>query len=252
MDNNEWLAFAERESLLGSALCKAISPKADANQELVIALLYARAYQSFQAAVLLARTGLMGDARATVRNCVESAIAIAATARDPSFVDRLIEADEHRRVAWARITLGDASLQAELSDAQLQNLRDVVDRATHSPHKPQPIKWEQVAASNETKVLYHTLYRNMSWHLHVGIESLNTYAVIDEEQKITDIRWEPDQAGSADTVSSACDALFWASAATAEFFRLTDFAQRIKVQHREFAEMLGIDPAAINSEGVPS
>jgi len=60
----------------------------------------------------------MGDARATVRSGVESAVAIAATARDPSFVDRLIEADAYRRVAWACITLSDASLHAELSAEQ--------------------------------------------------------------------------------------------------------------------------------------
>jgi hypothetical protein len=93
MNHDEWLAFAEQQRALGAELCKTISPRAKTNQELVIALLYARAYQSFQAALLLAQAGLMGDARATVRSGVESAVAIAATARDPSFVERLIEAD---------------------------------------------------------------------------------------------------------------------------------------------------------------
>src|SRR6267154_1893364 len=110
MSHDEWLAFAEQQRALGAELCKTISPRAETNQEVVIALLYARAYQSFQAALLLAQAGLMGDARATVRSGVESAVAIAATARDPSFVERLMEADTYRRVAWARITLGDPSL----------------------------------------------------------------------------------------------------------------------------------------------
>jgi len=237
-----WLAFAEQQRALGAELCKAMAARAGTNQELVLALLYAREFQSFQAALLLARAGLMGDARATVRSGVESAVAIVATARDPSFVERLVEADTYRRVAWARTTLGDPSLHADLSAEQLQNLRDLIDQAALSEHKARPINWEQVAANNETKALYHTHYRNMSWHLHVGIESLNTFAVTTPDQKIVGIRWEADTAGFAQTVSAACDALFWASAAVSEFFSLTDLAQQVKAQHRAFAGMLELDP----------
>jgi Family of unknown function (DUF5677) len=251
-NNDAWLSFAEQEKGLCTDILAVIAPRATSNQALVIALLYARAYQSFEAATMRARAGLMNDARGTIRSCVESAIGIAATARDSAFVDRLIEADEARRLAWARITIDQPALHADLSAEQLKNMRDLVDTAARAGRKPRPINWSQVATDSGVLALYHTHYRFMSWHLHVGIESLNTFANTDASSQITGIRWEPDLAGLAQTISAACDALFWASAAVAEFFHLTDLGERVRSQHRAFAQLLGVASVAATAPIVQS
>jgi hypothetical protein len=99
---DKWRAFANELAQLSLELCNAIPRDLAENQHLIVALLYARSHQSFQSAVLLAERGFNGDARTLVRSAVESAIAIAATGKDASFSDLLVEADQERRLKWIR------------------------------------------------------------------------------------------------------------------------------------------------------
>ena len=96
----QWQTFAAKLQELGGRFCHAIADTRSPDQALIIALLYARAYQSFQAAVVLASKGLDGDARTVIRSCVEGAIAIAATVKDAAFVDQLVDDDLARRLTW--------------------------------------------------------------------------------------------------------------------------------------------------------
>src|SRR5689334_4235195 len=95
-----WRAFAEELAQLATELCHALPNNLEDNQRLTLALLYARSCQSFLSALALAERGFSGDARTVTRSAVESAIAIAATGKDASFTEQLVEADNERRLKW--------------------------------------------------------------------------------------------------------------------------------------------------------
>jgi len=233
--NNNWRAFAREVVQLSTELCDALPSDVTDNQHLTIALLYARSRQSFLSALALAELGFNGDARTVVRSAVESTIAIAATAKDASFTTRLIEADMERRLKWSRATLSDPELEQGMSSDELDRLRANV--ATIEPTKPKGINWSDAARDSGTKVLYHLHYRPMSWHAHVGVESLNSYAVLDGNEEIAGVRFDGNMSGYADTVSAACDVLFWASMVTAESFDFVEVVQRIRALHQRYSEM---------------
>ena len=233
---NQWRVFADKLLQLSEKLCSAMPGDLTENQRLVVSLLYARSHQSFKSAVLLAERGYNGDARTLVRSAVESAIAIAATGKDAVFVDRLVEADQDRRLRWIRATLNDPELQHGHSPEDLQRFRDTIVAAGDT--KPRGIHWDAVAATSNTKVLYHLHYRPMSWHTHVGIESLNEYALLDAKQDIVGPKCNGDTAGYAATVEAACDVIFWAGCMTSEFFGLTELLEEFRVMHRRYDKMI--------------
>ena len=236
----QWQAFAARLKSAGGRLCHAVACTTGPDQALIIALLYARAYQSFQAAIALTAAGLDGDARTVIRSCVEGAIAIAATMKDATFVNQLVDDDLARRLTWARITLGDESLHEGLAPQQLTNLREFVAREGTSQKKRRRINWEEIAGTTEARVLYHLHYRKMSWHTHVGIESLNNYAVLGDNEEVIGVQCGAAATPGVETASIACDAFFWTSIFAAEFFGLSDLQKDIRGMHREFAAMTGV------------
>ena len=69
-------------------------PPLDNTKQLVVSLLLARTLTSYCAAILLARRGMVADARAIVRSCTESAIALGAMATINGFFDQMVEAHD--------------------------------------------------------------------------------------------------------------------------------------------------------------
>ncbi len=90
-----WFGFAEVLNRLGLDMLDGLEVAHGDNQRSTIAALFVRAHKSFQAAIILAETGLLGDARAVLRSAVEGAIALNALANDATFLQRLINAHYH-------------------------------------------------------------------------------------------------------------------------------------------------------------
>ena len=94
-----------------NALGMQVLPNAKAsttdNQQLIAAALYGRTLTSFQAAIVLAERGMIGDARTIVRAAAETAIVLAAVAQDAAVCDLLID----RHFIFFQVEIGDALLK---------------------------------------------------------------------------------------------------------------------------------------------
>jgi hypothetical protein len=97
-----------------------IEPSLTKNQELTASLLFRRAVQSFQGAVLMAERGMIADALTLVRSCVETAIALGNVVINPKFVDLLIESHFDALVTYSNVLLNDVESRALLSGADRQ------------------------------------------------------------------------------------------------------------------------------------
>src|SRR5258708_4800750 len=96
-----------------------IKPEPDQKREWVASLLYRRALQSFQGAVLMAERGMIADALTLARNCAATAIAIGGVAVGETFVDDLIEAHDTHHLSYANIIFNYPETRRWLSPKQI-------------------------------------------------------------------------------------------------------------------------------------
>jgi hypothetical protein len=187
-------------------------------QRFAISPLFVRAHESFQAAVILAERAMLSDARTVLRSATEHAIALAAVAADPMFVDRLVAAHRKHQATTARQLLGDAECRENLSAEQVQKLEALlreINALKGQPGKePKTINWADVAQLH-CKDLYHLIYRPLSADgTHSTVDSMNRYFEADAQMNITALRIAPDvsdPAEIADTLSVACLIFMWAA-----------------------------------------
>lgn len=221
-ENVEYFDLAESLNRHVTAMLLRNAPRMDDTRELATSLLLARTLTSYCAAVLLARRGMVADARAIVRSCSESAIALAAMATIDGFFDQMIEAHENHRRKVAQVFLDTPPTQQELTDTQVSALRNVIEDidARHGG-KPNGIVWATVAERTGTRDLYNVVYRDMSGDgAHATIESLNHHISVDAENTMTGLSFKPSAKGVADVMSAATHAVFIAAEAFSKVFQI--------------------------------
>jgi hypothetical protein len=125
----DWFDLVDGLNKEAVKLLPAIEPDRTKTPEIVVALLYRRALQSFEGLMLMAERGMVADALALGRSCAETAIAIGGVLTDAKFIELLIEDDAKRRLTYANVILFDNELRGELSSEWVANLQRVVSTA---------------------------------------------------------------------------------------------------------------------------
>jgi hypothetical protein len=92
MPTKAWFDYALDLNRIGFDLLQNAATARSENATFTMHGIFVRTHQSFQAALLLAERGLIGDTRTVLRSGFEGAIAIYALAADPAFVQRMIDA----------------------------------------------------------------------------------------------------------------------------------------------------------------
>jgi hypothetical protein len=110
-----WFDYALDLNRIGFDLLKTVETFRGENALFTMHGIFVRTHQSFQAALVLAEHGLIGDARTVLRSGFEGAIAICALAGDPSFVQRLIDAHHVNQRKFARLVLSNPQYLATCS-----------------------------------------------------------------------------------------------------------------------------------------
>jgi len=217
----EWFDLVDSVNRKAMKILFAIKPCQSRNQQLVPALLYRRALQSFQGAVIMAERGMIADARSLVRSCAETAIAIGCLAIDDKFVDALIEAHQSHRLHHANAILNDPESRQELTGEQVNNLQQVVAEVTGQYQRPRPhgIIWEQAARNAKMTALYDTTYRMTSGDAaHTTVLALDRYVQPDDRGRIGRLTFEPETRDLADTLSVATNSMLHAMVAIHQVF----------------------------------
>jgi hypothetical protein len=241
-----WFDYAEDLNRIGLAMLKGHEAPLHDRQRFLISLFFIRAHESFQAAILLAERGLIGDARTVARSAVESAIALIAVAADSSFPDQLIAAHRKQQLTVANLILGDADYRDCLSQdevAKAEVLAAEVEALKGHPEKaPKAINWADVA-NKHCKDLYHVLYRMLSADgTHATVVALDRYVEADANMQITALKFGPVKAGIVDTTSAASLTFIWAALHFAHAFGKNDMVKRIEQSHQRFIELPRAEP----------
>jgi hypothetical protein len=240
-----WLRFAENLNRLGLDMLKGHEVPTTDNQRLLISVLFVRAHKSFQSAIILAETGLLGDARAVVRRAVEGAIALNALANDAGFVDLLIKAHYYNQRKIARLMLGNTDYRAALSAQKIAKLEATVseiDSMEAAGSELRDIIWADVAAKH-CRDLYELLYRLFSSDgTHTTINAIHREVIYDAAGRITGLKVGPDTAGMVETLNAACLTLLWAADPFARAFNQSGIRVQIQEQIRRFAQLPQDEP----------
>lgn len=222
------------------------APSSDA--QLIAALAFARAIESFEAAVHALEGGFIGDARTIVRSAVESALALGAISLDETFVARLFDAAQLKRLQTARMIVKNPVMRAECSPEKIARIEASIAEIEEANRKLQEIKWGNVVRGTPFQALYDSLYRLFSNDgTHVTLEALNRHVTTDAAGNITGVRIGPTSVGWRDTMHGACAAMLGALPPTLEIFGLKELDDDLGNRLRPYLDLLqqdDPDPAA--------
>jgi len=247
-----WFDYALDLNRIGLDLLRRAETARDDNALFTMHGIFVRTHQSYQAALLLAERGLIGDARTIIRSGVEGAIAIHALAADATFVQRLIEAHHVNQRKVARLLLDNPQYLARYSAAEIAAMQRVVADVDAMEVSPKPklrdINWADVAVKH-CPDLYQLLYRSFSSDgTHATLSSLDRYVVTDSNMQITAFKVAPDGEGVVEVLSAACLLFIWAAEPFAVAVNRADITTQIKEQLQRFATL----PSAFPGEAPPA
>jgi Family of unknown function (DUF5677) len=241
-----WFDFADVLNRLGLDMLRDHDVPLDDNRRLTTSVLFVRLHQSFQAAILLAERGLIGDARVVLRSAVEGAIAMYGVADDPTFIQQLIHANYHNDRKAARLLLNNADYKSSYSVEQIADMNAAIERADKAEaelgRKLVDIRWEQVAHKH-CNDLYQLLYRPLSSAgTHTTLESIYRYVSHDADMQITAVNIGPDTADMVATLKFACLTFLWAADPFARVFDRNDILKKLQELHQQFARLPQEEP----------
>lgn len=202
-----WFSIVERLNRLAMQVLPDVRPPTDSNQLVFAAVLYGRTVTSIQAAVLLAQTGLAGDARTIVRAATETAMTLGALVVDESVLDDLL-----LRHAWSERALRNAWLQdpqavEHMTPQKIAVVRNVIAEIERDfpkvvEHRGDPLKIERLARKAGALALYNAIYRPTSSDAaHTSLSSLHRHVKASPTGEIDGLRLGPDISDLSETLS---------------------------------------------------
>ena len=221
-DFAEWFEISEEFNRLAMRVLPSLQPATTSNDGLLVALLFGRALTTFQAVLILAGPGMMGDARTLVRAVSETAIVLAAVVADATVCEQLI--DDHfrhhkkMRNAWLEDGQAVAVMTKEQVDAVRAALADA-ERDRPLVKGGNPMSLEPLSKIGGTLALYNAVYRSMSGDAaHVTADSLNRHALASADGRVRGLKLGPTVDDLADTLFGAMWVLVTVLEATQIFF----------------------------------
>ena len=194
-------------------MLKQAEPKKEEKRELLVALLFTRAVEHFQSAVVLAERGAIPSGRAMLRVLCDAAFAIRACAKKPEYVDKIILDDRVRekQLLDALLTLPreDVAVPAEEMkklEARLEELRAVI-----KADKQGVLKSVETAIAAGLAEFYRLFYVPYSNAVHSAARDLDDHVVKDKKGDVGSLRWGPTSEGVEAVVIAAIQIAFAAA-----------------------------------------
>lgn len=215
----DWRSLLVRVNQLAVDNQHSIEIHLDSNVEKYAAALFARTLASTQASVLLLEVGLVPQARTLLRAAMETHFALAAIAKEPGVVGKLLEgfAAEQKRAAknvkhWQSPELKQIADEAFASD-QLQRFIESTATALSAFDLAQKAGLED---------WYRTVYMVFSWSTHGAAVDLDRHVVVGEYGDVAEFRNEPEVEGQESSWLCAIEILLKATTALAAVFSNVD------------------------------
>ena len=245
-----WFEFAEGLYRLALEGLEGTEPPRNNHQKLTITALFVRAHKSLAAALILTELGLVGDARSVLRSAVEGTIAVRALAKEPKFLDELIEAHHLNARKKARLVLGNPNYAANYSDAKIAEMNAIIAQVDAleaakwkaSNQKLQDITWSTVG-NTYCKDLYEILYRPLSGDgTHTTIDAIDRMFDYSSTGLIVGVKVGPDLVHMVETLKASCLMFLEAADSFANVYELANMQTRIQEEIARFRTLPQSEP----------
>jgi len=203
-------------------------------QHLLIAPLFVRALEHYQATLILLGTGLIAPARVLLRATVEAVFTTRAVAADEKALTAFINADLH----WRRKMIKKAQqhdhtnleeLREAITPALIENLEKQIKTSGAKPLKVEDLS--RLAGMHEW---YTTHYALLSKATHTSVRELESYLSLDDAGEVRSLTYAPSMEEIPHLVLTAAHCILLGAAAFAGTFEL-DFQAKGSA-HVKFVE----------------
>lgn len=216
----------------------------------MVAILFLRVLNAYQATVLLAKLGLITEAKVVLRNAIESLFIFRLLSKDRKFLVEYVGSDEVRRLKWMNVASESKSpLFKGLRDYATSSVRQQLKAKIDNNHWKE-LKAIDVANRAGLKEMYDTDYRLLSEEVHTLPKSMEYLLGANEDGKLTTFEWGPTDKGIDYVLFTAIRVLSVSLVVLAELFSLnkTEELRSIDVALNGLAERLNPledDPAVL-------
>ncbi|MBA3447756.1 MAG: hypothetical protein H0T56_09135 [Pseudaminobacter sp.] len=194
-------------------------------QSMLVATLFLRALQHFQAGILLLGKGLVASGKVAIRAELEAVFAVRAIAADEANFRAFVNDDLRERLELIKKARKYdypilQRLREAISDKDFARLEDQVKRAGAA-------KKVTTAALSEQAELHHlyvSAYSILSRAAHSGVRELDAYLVSGLNGEVREIDYAPELDDVTDMLLTACDFILLGSDAVCHQFEITSFA----------------------------
>ena len=196
-------------------------------QSMVVAALFLRTLQHYQAAILLLKKGLVASGRVAIRAELEAVFATRAVADSEANLQAFVNDDLHERLELIKKARKHADypmmqrLLESVSDEDFAQLTERVKRAGAIQKLTTKILSEQAGLHS----LYVSVYRLLSVAVHSGARELDAYLILDADGEVREIDYATGLHEVSDLLLTASDFILLGSDAVCRQFEIKSFAE---------------------------
>jgi len=186
----ELFAIADRINEFAYRIVQEFRTDPRNNQDTVTACLFFVAHRNYQAAVILCRMGLLGEAYVMLRPLVEACILHRNSYREPDFVKAYVCADETRKLKLINVAHRSPSdsLKSLREDDEAHGLAEKLRKDIEKfglEDLPNIGNLECLAQRVDLEGIYNTAYRQLCNYTHHGVRTLqDEFLVLDKKEQL--------------------------------------------------------------------
>ncbi len=198
-------------------------------QEVFAASIFIRLHNGFQGTVILARMGMVIDAKTVLRGTLESLFILKLLCEDKTFVAEYVGSDQVRRLKWMNVALQTKdpnfdSVRKHATPEVIEKLKQEINQ-----HKWKELSAADVARRAQLQSLYDTDYRLLSEETHTLPRSLEHLTSADDTGDITGFEWGPSDESLDYILFTAIRVLFIALVSVTKLFSIDKKEELTKV-----------------------
>jgi hypothetical protein len=220
-------AYADfyRYLLKASQFCQKLQYKLTIHKnnsdEIIAAILFSRTLATYQAFILVAKRGMLEQAKMLLRCIFESLFPLVAISKHKGYSLKLIGSEEHERLKALNKLIRYHQRQAQ-NDPLIKNIREKADEVKEIISKNNFKKIGIMRAAADAGLIdwYDTAYTLLSGTVHASVRSLETSIVFDHELDLKELKNEPEIDGFENLFATALEAMKYAIAAISEIFQI--------------------------------
>ena len=206
-DYEDLFQFSEKLNSDCYAMLKRARPHNKDKRELLVACLFPRVMELFQATYLLVTRGMIPASNIMLRSLIETMFVLVAITKNSEALDSYILNDERERLVTANKIINDTD--STFPDIQLEEVirvKDEIEKKLGGKKLPK-LTTEYFAKKAELYDWYLTVYAVTSKSVHAAVKDMEEYLDTGPDGKVKSIKFTPTAKGTIGILSTSCNAL---------------------------------------------